>query len=119
MLLLDRVVDFDATKGAITCSASIGEDHPFLENGEVDILVCVGFVAQSVAAYAGYSDHLAGHDAKIGLLVSCREATFDAPSLVVGDELEVTATHRSRICLVVSTDTYNAPADVSRRSKLG
>jgi predicted hotdog family 3-hydroxylacyl-ACP dehydratase len=91
MLLIDHVVTW--VEGSITCAASIGKDHPFLDDGKVDMMVCVELVAQSVAAYAGYADHVRGRPTKVGFLVSCREASFDADGLVAGDELEVTAKH--------------------------
>jgi predicted hotdog family 3-hydroxylacyl-ACP dehydratase len=91
MLLIDTVTDW--SERSITCTASIGRDHPFLENGEVDMLVCVELVAQSVAAYVGYQDYVKGQPARVGFLVSCREAVFDAPALVVGDQLVITTNH--------------------------
>jgi predicted hotdog family 3-hydroxylacyl-ACP dehydratase len=91
MLLLDSVTAWaDRT---ITCTASVGPDHPFLEDGEVDIMICVELVAQAVAAYVGYLDYQKGQPAKVGFLISCREAVFDAPALHVGDELEITTNH--------------------------
>jgi predicted hotdog family 3-hydroxylacyl-ACP dehydratase len=91
MLLLDAVNEW--SERSITCTASIGPDHPFLENGEVDILVCLELIAQSVAAYVGYQDHVKGQPARVGFLISCREAVFEAPALLVGDQLVITTNH--------------------------
>jgi predicted hotdog family 3-hydroxylacyl-ACP dehydratase len=91
MLLLDSVVAHGERD--ITCLASIGEDHAFLEGEEVDILVCVELVAQAVAAYVGKRDLLAGIKPAIGFLVSCREALFEVPTLALGDRLTVLARH--------------------------
>ena len=91
MLLLDSVVSHGERE--ITCRATIGETHAFLEGGEVDVLVCVELVAQAVAAYVGNRDYVPGEPPKVGFLVSCREATFEVPSLGVGDTLTVEARH--------------------------
>lgn len=91
MLLLDSVVAHGERE--ITCRATIGETHAFLEGGEVDILVCVELVAQAVAAYVGYRGRLAGQKPTIGFIVSCREASFNAPFLALGDTLTVLARH--------------------------
>jgi predicted hotdog family 3-hydroxylacyl-ACP dehydratase len=91
MLLLDSVVLHGDR--AITCEATIREDHPFLEAGEVDVVVCVELVAQAVAAYTGYRDRLAGRRPELGFIVSCREASFEVPSLALGDSLTVEARH--------------------------
>lgn len=91
MLLLESLVHHEDR--TITCTASIGPDHPFLDNGEVDVLVCVELVAQSVAAYAGLRDRVAGRPPKIGFLVSCREATFEVPALSLGDRLTIETRH--------------------------
>ncbi len=91
MLLLDAVVDY--AQSVIVCTARIDQGHPFLEGEVVDALVCVELVAQTVAAYAGYQDHLAGRAPSLGFLVSCREARFDVATLALGDALRVEARH--------------------------
>ena len=91
MMLLDSVVAHGERD--ITCEATIGSAHPFLEDGQVDVLVCVELVAQAVAAYVGYRDRLAGLVPKIGFIVSCREASFAVPALALGDTLTIFAHH--------------------------
>jgi predicted hotdog family 3-hydroxylacyl-ACP dehydratase len=93
MLLIDAMVDHG--ERSIACTAAIGPDHPFLEgDGEsVDALLCLELVAQSVAAYAGYRDRLAGRPLRHGFLVSCREATFEVPALRLGDALRIETRH--------------------------
>ncbi len=91
MRLLDSVVAHG--ERTITCAATIGPDHAFLEDGAVDVLVCVELVAQAVAAYVGYQDYLAGRRPKAGFIVSCREASFEVSALALGDSLTVEARH--------------------------
>jgi predicted hotdog family 3-hydroxylacyl-ACP dehydratase len=91
MMLLDSVVAHGERD--ITCLATIRADHPFLEEGEVDVLVCVELVAQAVAAYAGYRDRLSGRRPELGFIVSCREASFEVPAFALGDALTVEARH--------------------------
>jgi predicted hotdog family 3-hydroxylacyl-ACP dehydratase len=91
MLLLDAVTSH--AERAIACTASIGQDHAFLEDGKVDVLLCVELVAQAVAAYVGQRDLAEGRAPKIGFLVSCREASFEVPALFPGDALTIEARH--------------------------
>ena len=91
MVLIDSVVDH--RERTITCATTIRADHPFLDGDTVDVLVCVELVAQSVAAYAGYRDRLAGRPLTHGFLVSCREATFEVSSLGLGDSLRIETSH--------------------------
>jgi predicted hotdog family 3-hydroxylacyl-ACP dehydratase len=91
MLLLDSVTSHG--ERAIACTASIGDDHAFLDDGKVDVLLCIELVAQAVAAYVGHRDLAAGRAPKIGFLVSCREASFEVPALLPGDALAIEARH--------------------------
>jgi predicted hotdog family 3-hydroxylacyl-ACP dehydratase len=91
MLLLDSVVSHGERE--ITCLATIDDSHAFLEDGKVDVLLCVELVAQAVAAYVGKRDLREGRVPQIGFLVSCREASFEVAALFPGDALTVEARH--------------------------
>jgi predicted hotdog family 3-hydroxylacyl-ACP dehydratase len=91
MVLLDAVLEVgDRT---IACAAHIGPDHAYLQGTTVDALLCVELVAQAVGAYAGLRDRLEGKTPGPGFLISCREATFEVPTIALGDELRVEARH--------------------------
>jgi predicted hotdog family 3-hydroxylacyl-ACP dehydratase len=91
MRLLDEVVSHGERR--IECRTTIRGDHAFLQDGKVESVVCVELVAQAVAAYVGYQDWLAQRKPQLGFIVSCREATFEAPFLSPGDTLTVEASH--------------------------
>jgi len=91
MRLLDQVVD--RSESSITCSLVIRSDSTFVRQGRVRSAVALEYMAQCVAAFAGYAQYHAGKPPKIGYLVSIREAVFDTDYLYVGDELLVRADH--------------------------
>ncbi len=91
MRLLDSVVAHG--ERSIECVTTIRADHAFLDDGKVDVVLCVELVAQAVAAYVGYQDWVTGRKPELGFIVSCREASFEVGSLSLGDTLTVSATH--------------------------
>src|SRR4030095_11268061 len=91
MRLLDSVARADAT--SITCLYTIAHDCPFLEDGRVDVLVCVELIAQTVSAYTGMRMRQRGLPPKVGFFVRCRNADFFEGQLREGDELEITTEH--------------------------
>src|SRR5262245_17976102 len=54
MLLVSEVIR--ATDDGVTCTAVVGEDFPFLRNGEADISVCVELIAQAAGCCVGLAD---------------------------------------------------------------
>ena len=61
----------------------------FVENGRVDALVGVEYMAQTIGAFVGYIGLAKGQAVRVGFLVGIREAKFLVPSFSVGDVLDV------------------------------
>lgn len=89
MCLLDEVVD--KTESSITCKLILRPDSTFVRQGRVRAAVTIEYMAQCVAAYAGYEQYDKGEKPRVGYLVSVREAVFEEDFLYVGDELLVRA----------------------------
>lgn len=87
MRLVDEIVE-ELPEGLV-CRATIGDDFVFLRDGEVDALVCVELVAQTVACCVGLADVRRSDAPRGGLIVGCRDARFNVERLAVGDELVV------------------------------
>ena len=91
MLLLDAVTGIEDRM--IECSTLVSDACVFVEDGRADALLCIELVAQAVAAYVGYAAIAAGGRPTVGLLISCRDATFETDALAVGDRLKIVARH--------------------------
>ncbi len=93
MLFIDAIKETGHKR--LSCTARVRETHPLLQNGKVDIVATVEYVAQTVSAYVGYNNHLArpGTAPGIGFLVSCNEAVFSAADLNLDDELDIVVEH--------------------------
>ena len=68
MILLDELLEF--TPGRVRCAVRLRPDSPLIEGGKVRALVCVEYMAQAVAAYAGMVSRTAGQPPRIGFLLA-------------------------------------------------
>jgi predicted hotdog family 3-hydroxylacyl-ACP dehydratase len=89
MLLLDEVRE--AGEASIACGVVLREASPFVENGRVNAIVAIEYMAQCVGAWVGLQDRRNGQPIRIGYLVGSREVTFAVDDFVVGDDLRVEA----------------------------
>jgi predicted hotdog family 3-hydroxylacyl-ACP dehydratase len=87
MLLVDELVSQEGR--AIVCRATIREDHPFLSDGEVSVLVAVELFAQTAAALVGLLASAGGPSMQSGALLGSREVLFSTDALHVGDVLDI------------------------------
>jgi predicted hotdog family 3-hydroxylacyl-ACP dehydratase len=88
MLLIDAVLasgDED-----IACRARVREGNLFLRGRSLRSVVCLEYMAQAVAAFAGLQAKLPGPP-RIGYLIAANRVTLLAASLELGDELEIKA----------------------------
>lgn len=92
MRLVDSIVG--EIEGGLVCRAIIGDDFPFLRDGEAELVVCVELVAQSVGCFTGLEDRRRHAEPRPGLLVGCRDARFTGEPLRAGDELVITVVTR-------------------------
>lgn len=90
MARLEEIVSVDDTKlvGALT----IREDDPFLENGAVPAWAMIEYMAQAIAAYAGYHARQRGEPVATGFLLGSRRFESTAATFPSGTRLTVSVT---------------------------
>ncbi|MCA9688811.1 MAG: hypothetical protein KC636_04330 [Myxococcales bacterium] len=92
MRLVDAITSIDG--GAIVCRATITEDTPFVAGGEVSNLLALELFAQTAATLCAARAYGRGQAMRVGVLLGVRELTLEAPTLAVGDVLEVDVRER-------------------------
>jgi predicted hotdog family 3-hydroxylacyl-ACP dehydratase len=85
MVLLDRVISVDQEK--LCAEVQIQADSLFAGKDGVGGWVGIEYMAQAIAAHAGYAAHLRGDAVKIGFLLGsrryeCNRATFALQSVL-------------------------------------
>jgi len=88
MILLDEALAFD-DDGA-TCAVAVRAGAAFVEDGVVPAVVFMEYMAQAVAALAGYAAQKRGDTVGSGYVVGARELNLHVASASVGDRLVVT-----------------------------
>jgi predicted hotdog family 3-hydroxylacyl-ACP dehydratase len=89
MLLIDDIVEVTAHRAV--CRTTIHPDCVFAIDGLVHPTAMIEFVAQACAIYVGVGSARAGDPQPLGLIMACREISFDVDSFAVGDELMIVA----------------------------
>lgn len=87
MLLLDRVVAFDTDM--LAAEVAIRAASLFCDGAQVGAWVGIEYMAQAVAAHAGYSARLRGEPVKVGFLLGSRRYTSKVAGFAVGTVLNV------------------------------
>lgn len=87
MVLLDRVLAADAD--SLCAEVTIRPDSLFCSNGGVGAWVGIEYMAQAIAAHAGYAAHLRGEPVKVGFLLGARRYECARPSFAVDSVLRV------------------------------
>jgi len=88
MLLLDTVLA--SSSDEIVCRARVREGNLFLRGQHMRSVVCLEYMAQAVAAFAGLQATEAGPP-RVGYLIAATRMTLNQPSLCLGDEIDVLA----------------------------
>ncbi|MBB3062851.1 hotdog family protein [Microbulbifer rhizosphaerae] len=107
MVLLDTVVS--AGEETLVAKLRVREDGLFDRQGRVPAYVGIEYMAQAVAAFAGYHAKCAGEAVKLGFLLGSRQFHSNVDSYQCGDELTVSverllqadngmATFECRVC---------------------
>ncbi|HEV7815744.1 MAG TPA: 3-hydroxylacyl-ACP dehydratase [Janthinobacterium sp.] len=89
MVLLDRVVCADEEK--LCAEVAIGAASLFYDGAGVGAWVGIEYMAQAIAAHAGYLAQRRGEAVKIGLLLGARRYEAQAPLFAAGAVLRVHA----------------------------
>ncbi len=87
MCLLDRALEGDAE--SLSCEVTIKDDDLFFVNDGVDAWVGIEYMAQTVAAWAGWRARLKGELPKIGFLLGSRRYESTHPRFARGEVLRV------------------------------
>ncbi|MEC5163277.1 MULTISPECIES: ApeP family dehydratase [unclassified Janthinobacterium] len=87
MVLLDRVLWADDE--ALCAEVAIRADSLFCDGAAVGAWVGVEYMAQAIAAHAGYLARLRGEPLKVGFLLGARRYEAQRPGFAVGSVLRV------------------------------
>ncbi|GAA0208588.1 hotdog family protein [Kangiella japonica] len=89
MVLIDRVVDFEANK--LQAEVSITEQSRFYDAnlGGVENLVAIEYMAQAIAALAGIRSQLNNQSVKLGFLLGTRKMELHQAVLEQGKRYQV------------------------------
>jgi predicted hotdog family 3-hydroxylacyl-ACP dehydratase len=87
MMLLDRLVVAD--EETLCAEVAICPDSLFCDGQGVGAWVGVEYMAQAVAAHAGYAAYLRGEPVKVGFLLGTRRYLCSQSSFAVGSVLRV------------------------------
>lgn len=87
MLLLDRVLDVDTE--SLRAEVAIRADSMFCDGAQVGGWIGIEYMAQAVAAHAGYCAVLRGEAVKVGFLLGSRRYQCSAAAFAVGTVLQV------------------------------
>jgi len=87
MMLLDRLLTVDAE--TLCAEVVIGDDTLFCGESGVGAWIGIEYMAQAVAAFAGYQAHLRGDTVKVGFLLGSRRYECSRPDFARGSKLHV------------------------------
>jgi predicted hotdog family 3-hydroxylacyl-ACP dehydratase len=87
MSLLDALLAADAE--ALSARVEVKPQTLFSSGGEVGAWVGVEYMAQAVAAHAGYKARLRGEPVRVGFLLGTRRFACAVPAFAVGSVLDI------------------------------
>lgn len=87
MTLLDRLVEYSPQRSVAT--VTIRSDSPFAERDGVPAWVGVEYMAQTIAAHAGYEARLRGEPPAIGFLLGTRSYVSEVGAFPLGSTLTI------------------------------
>lgn len=87
MVLLDRLIAVD--EETLCAEVVIGPDTLFCDGQGVGSWAGVEYMAQAIAAHAGYAARMRGNPVKVGFLLGARRYECSRPSFALGSVLRV------------------------------
>lgn len=87
MVLLDRVISVD--EDSLCAEVGIRSDTLFCGPDGVGAWIGIEYMAQAIAAWAGYTAHLRGEPVKLGFLLGTKRYECSRPIFVLGSVLRV------------------------------
>jgi predicted hotdog family 3-hydroxylacyl-ACP dehydratase len=88
MVVIDRLVAHDDARSV--ASVTVRRDSKFCEESGVPAWVGIEYMAQTVAAHAGFDARLRGKAPAIGFLLGTRSYECRVAEFALGSELEIT-----------------------------
>lgn len=92
MCLLDQVLSTDAE--TLSAQVTIRADGLFFYDGAVGAWVGMEYMAQAIAAWAGWQARQHGRPPKIGFLLGCRRYVSHRPCYAPGETLHIHVTRQ-------------------------
>lgn len=89
MLWVDEVLRHEDDN--VTCRLTVRDEHVFVEQGRVEPLIAIEWMAQAVGALVGLWDRGNDESPRPGFLIAIPEARFEVESFAVGDVLTLHA----------------------------
>jgi len=89
MILIDAMTHWE--DGKAEARAQIRELAPFVEDGKVESVVTIEYMAQTVAACLGYQALLGGSGVRVGMIIAVKRFTAHQGPLYVGDKVDIVA----------------------------
>ena len=81
MVLLDRVLEWNADQLVAEATSHHRDDHPLRENGQLHAVHLIEYGAQAMAVHGGLLARAAGDDAAPGLLAGLRDVEWQVDRL--------------------------------------
>lgn len=106
MLLIDRIVSYDLENSVLVAEVDTDARDLFYTEALQGIPAWIGFeyMAQSIAAFSGVGARGAGHEPRIGFIMSVRAFRTELPAYPAGKTLSVRVSQVFRDESVVSFD---------------
>ncbi len=90
MSLLNKVLDYDET--SLRAQVVVRQDGLFDRGQEIPSWLGIEYMAQTIAAFTGVEDQLAGRPVRSGFLLGTRRYESDQPYFKVGEMLTIKVT---------------------------
>lgn len=87
MVLLDEVLQ--ASANHMVCAYTVRRGAPFATANGIEAVVVLEYMAQTIAAFAGYEGAQLGLPPKVGYLLGCRTLKLTADYVPIGAHLRI------------------------------
>ena len=116
MLLLEHVIDYD--RQSLTAEIIVRQDGLFDQGQTVPAWLGIEYMAQTIAAFTGVTDRLAGRPIRSGFLLGTRRYEVDRSAFDVGEQLIVAVTELMRDQALAVFDCQLSGNNVTASAKL-
>ena len=89
MLALEELIAW--RPGHATARMTVRNDNSFVQDGQLDAVVTLEYMAQAVATCLGMEAYASGGNVRVGMVIACRKMQIHRPTLPVGEVLTIKA----------------------------